>query len=105
MNKRVQAYVNEEVYEEIEKYSKSNNKKISDGLKDLILNGLNNESYVKEISKLSKQLFKNSNKLKFLVMLIEQVYSDLEIENPTDYRNNKILRKLERDFSMGINDE
>lgn len=105
MPKRLQVYVDDDLLEIIEKYSLSVSKGISETLKDLIKVGLKSSKFEKELSLLTKSMKKSYNKLNFLVMLIEQIYSDLEIENPTDYRNNKILRKLERDFSMGINDE
>lgn len=105
MLKKLQVYVDDELFQKINDYSKSRSKDISNTIKELIKMGLKTSKYDKDISLLTNSIKKNNNKLNFLVMLIKQIYSDLEIENPTDYRNNKILRKLERDFSIGITDE
>lgn len=105
MLKKLQVYVDDELFQKINDYSKSRSKDISNTIKELIKMGLKTSKYDKDISLLTNSIKKNNNKLNFLVMLIKQIYSDLEIENPTDYRNNKILRKLERDFSIGLTDE
>ena len=81
-----------EVDNKLRKYCNTNKFNFSEGISNLIEIGLDNIDCRKQIDFTISMLSKIYSKNAYIVDLIEKLYSDLEIDNNTNPKDNKCLQ-------------
>lgn len=83
----------------VKSYCESNNLKYSQSVTKLIELGVNNIEVNKAININNILMDKINHKLNYTIQLLEQFYSDIEIECLTNPNNNKALQKFKNKFN------
>ncbi len=89
---RVHITIPEEMDERIRVYGKENNLILSHSIRELINKGLDNVSISKKIDQSNTMIDKMFSRQLYIRDLIEQFYTDMEIENHLNPKNNKALQ-------------
>ena len=84
--------ITNELNDRINHYYQSNGLKYSQGIRNLIELGLYNLETNRQIELNSSLLSKLYSKSIYTIDLIEKMYSDLEITNNSNPKNNKVLQ-------------
>lgn len=85
----------DEVESFVKKHMEENNIGLSDTLNILILKGIQNIKESNKISSLSNGVEKVLSRLFYLKILMEQLYSDFNIDEPSDPKNSIGLKKIQ----------
>lgn len=89
----------------VRNYCKLNGYKYSEGIRKLIELGLYNLEMNKKLELNSELLSKTYSKSIYIIDLIEKLYSDLEITNNSNPRDNKVLQEFKTNrFKDKFND-
>lgn len=91
---RTHITIPEEVDEIIRKYVETNHIKYSQGVVQLIMQAIDNIEIKKKLDLNNSLLDKIYSRSLYTKELIEQFYSDMEIEKLTNPKNNKALQKF-----------
>lgn len=91
---RTHITIPEEVDEIIRKYVETNHIKYSQGVVQLIMQAIDNIEIKKKLDLNNSLLDKIYSRGLYTKELIEQFYSDMEIEKLTNPKNNKSLQKF-----------
>lgn len=91
---RTHITIPEEVDEIIRKYVETNHIKYSQGVVQLIMQAIDNIEIKKKLDLNNSLLDKIYSRGLYTKELIEQFYSDMEIEKLTNPKNNKALQKF-----------
>ena len=96
--KRIHITVPIELEKEIRKYADKNNLFISQSIRKLIENGLDNIEMKKQLEIYNSLMNKIFSRQLYIRDLLEQFYTDMEIEKLLNPKNNKALQqfKLEK---------
>lgn len=87
----------DEIDQKVREYCKNDNLNYSQGIRKLIETGLNTKDTNKKLD-LNNSLLENIfSKQIYIRDLVEQFYSDMEIEKSTNPKNNKALQKFKLD--------
>lgn len=85
----------DEVESFVKKHMEENNIGLSNTLNILILKGIQNIKESNEVSSLSNGIEKVLSRLFYLKVLMEQLYSDFNIDEPSDPKNSIGLKKIQ----------
>ena len=85
-----------ELDEKVRKYLSDNRLSYSQATSTLIEKGLNDRELREEIELLVKTVEKLNNKINYTRDLLEQLYTDLEIENSLKPKENKALQTFKK---------
>lgn len=91
---RTHITIPDEVDEIIRKYIETNHIKYSQGVVQLIMQAIDNIEIKKKLDLNNSLLDKIYSRSLYTKELIEQFYSDMEIEKLTNPKNNKALQKF-----------
>src|SRR5574344_244981 len=83
-----------EVDSKVRNYCKVNGYKYSEGIRNLIELGLYNLEINKKLELNSELLSKTYSKTIYIIDLVEKFYSDLEITNNSNPKDNKVLQEF-----------
>lgn len=102
---RIHFRIDDELLSKIEEYMKNNNCTKTKALISLLEVGLEKTNASLDIQELKKLYNKLNSRNNFNRILLEQLYSDLEIESLTDPKKNKALQELKtKKFKDPFND-
>lgn len=102
---RIHFRIDDELLSKIEEYMKNNNCTKTKALISLLEVGLEKTNTSLDIQEMKKLMNKLNSRNNFNRILLEQLYSDLEIENLTDTKKNKALQELKtKKFKDSFND-
>lgn len=99
MNKRTHISIPENVHNLINDYAIKNGINYSQAVAKLIESGINNIELNKSINSYSGLLDRIFSKLYYNTKLLEQFYSDMEIDDTTNPNKNKGLEKFKAKFN------
>ena len=85
----------DEVESFVKKYKEENNTGLSDTLNILLLKGMQNIMEFNEVTSLSNGIEKVLSRLFYLKVLMEQLYSDFNIDEPSDPKTSIGLKKIQ----------
>ena len=85
----------DEVESFVKKHMEENNIGLSDTLNILILKGIQNIKESNEVSSLSNGVEKVLSRLFYLKVLMEQLYSDFNIDEPSNPKTSIRLKKIQ----------
>ena len=105
MKSKFQIYVNDDSAKDILEYSKKNKINRSQSCRELIRMGKENIELKNSIDTLANLLYKNISRIKLIETILIQLYSDMQIDVITNPRDNKLIKKIIKDFNMGLYDE
>lgn len=105
MKSKFQIYVNDDSAKDILEYSKKNKINRSQSCRELIRMGKENIELKNSIDTLANLLYKNISRIKLIETMLIQLYSDMQIDVITNPRDNKLIKKIIKDFNMGLYDE
>ena len=86
--------ISSEIDNKLRNYCKINGYNLSQGINNLIEFGLKKIDYTKQLDSNTKYLSKIYSKNVYIIELIEKMYSDLEIDNNTNPKDNKSLQEF-----------
>ena len=89
-------YFTPEEYARIYEYQERNKMSYSSAVCSLSISALNSDDVLDRLSKLESSLNYIIKKLKYISLLDEQIYSDMDFDNLTDPRNSKALNKFHK---------
>lgn len=102
---RIHFRIDDELLSKIEEYMKNNNCTKTKALISLLEVGLEKTNIALDIEEMKKLYNKLNSRNNFNRTLLEQLYSDLEIESLTDPKKNKALQELKtKKFKDPFND-
>ena len=84
----------DEVESYVKQYMRDNNIGLSDTINVLVFRGIQNIIESKEVTSISNGMEKISSKLYYLKVLMEQLYSDFNIDEPSNPRESIGLKIL-----------
>lgn len=79
---------------EIREYAEKNKIRYSQAISILVEKGLTKENFISTNDLINGKVDALNNKQIYLIKLVEQFYSDMEIENITNPNNNKSLQSF-----------
>ena len=95
--------ISEELKNRLDTYCEENNFQcFSHGVIDLLEKGLSQNKIDKVLDHLSNSIDRLNSKTSYTKDLIEQLYSNLEIETETNPKNNKSLQKFKNKYIKDI---
>ena len=89
-------YFTNEEYARISDYQEKNKLSFSEAVCSLSISALNGDDILERISKLESSLNYIIKKLKYISLLDEQIYSDMDFDNLTDPKNSKALNEFHK---------
>lgn len=89
-------YFTPEEYARISEYQERNKMSYSSAVCSLSISALNSDDVLDRLSKLESSLNYIIKKLKYISLLDEQIYSDMDFDNLTDPKNSKALNEFHR---------
>ena len=89
-------YFTPEEYARISEYQERNKMSYSSAVCSLSISALNSDDVLDRLSKLESSLNYIIKKLKYISLLDEQIYSDMDFDNLTDPRNSKALNEFHK---------
>lgn len=95
----------EELDERINKFCKDNSFIYSHAIRVLIENGLNNYDLMKKLDINNSLMEKIFSRQIYIRDLLEQLYTDMEIENHLNPNKNKALQQLKKERYKGNIDD
>ena len=84
----------------IKSYSRKKNMTFTSAVRELIKLSLDNEDILERISLLDKDIKKCYYSLNNIVMLLEQLYSDMNFDNITNPKQSKQLNKFKKKLNL-----
>lgn len=91
---RIHITISEELDEKIRSYGIENNLKIAPSIRELLNKGLDNVSVNKKFDQINTMTEKMLSRQLYIRDLIEQFYTDMEIEKHLNPKNNKALQSF-----------
>lgn len=95
-------YLTNEEYARILDYKNKNKMSFSEAVCSLSILALNNDETINRINKLELDLKYIIKKLKYVVLLEEQIYSDMDFDNITDTKKSKSLNEFNKKIRNSI---
>lgn len=92
-----------ELIYQVEEYMKKNDLNFSQAIRTILEVGLNNINLTKSLNLNNSLLDKIYSRQAYTVELIEQFYTDMEIEKVLNPNNNKALQKFKSSRNKDIN--
>ena len=89
-------YFTPEEYARISEYQERNKMSYSSAVCSLSISALNSDDVLDRLSKLESSLNYIIKKLKYISLLNEQIYSDMDFDNLTDPKNSKALNEFHK---------
>lgn len=89
-------YFTPEEYARISEYQEKNKLSYSSAVCSLSISALNSDDVLERLSKLESSLNYIIKKLKYISILDEQIYSDMDFDNLTDPKNSKALNEFHK---------
>lgn len=89
-------YFTPEEYARISEYQERNKLSYSSAVCSLSISALNSDDVLDRLSKLESSLNYIIKKLKYISLLNEQIYSDMDFDNLTDPKNSKALNEFHK---------
>lgn len=89
-------YFTQEEYARISEYQERNKMSYSSAVCSLSISALNSDDVLDRLSKLESSLNYIIKKLKYISLLDEQIYSDMDFDNLTDPKNSKALNEFHK---------
>ena len=89
-------YFTPEEYARISEYQERNKMSYSSAVCSLSISALNSDDVLDRLSKLESSLNYIIKKLKYISLLDEQIYSDMDFDNLTDPKNSKALNEFHK---------
>lgn len=89
-------YFTPEEYARISEYQERNKLSYSSAVCSLSISALNSDDVLDRLSKLESSLNYIIKKLKYISLLDEQIYSDMDFDNLTDPKNSKALNEFHK---------
>ena len=89
-------YFTPEEYARISEYQERNKMSYSSAVCSLSISALNSDDVLERLSKLESSLNYIIKKLKYISLLDEQIYSDMDFDNLTDPKNSKALNEFHK---------
>ena len=89
-------YFTPEEYARISEYQERNKMSYSSAVCSLSISALNSDDVLDRLSKLEYSLNYIIKKLKYISLLNEQIYSDMDFDNLTDPKNSKALNEFHK---------
>ncbi len=89
-------YFTPEEYARISEYQEKNKLSYSSAVCSLSISALNSDDVLERLSKLESSLNYIIKKLKYISLLDEQIYSDMDFDNLTDPKNSKALNEFHK---------
>ena len=89
-------YFTPEEYARISEYQEKNKLSYSSAVCSLSISALNSDDVLDRLSKLESSLNYIIKKLKYISLLNEQIYSDMDFDNLTDPKNSKALNEFHK---------
>ena len=89
-------YFTPEEYARISEYQERNKMSYSSAVCSLSISALNSDDVLDRLSKLESSLNYIIKKLKYISLLDEQIYSDMDFDNLTDPKNSKALTEFHK---------
>ena len=89
-------YFTPEEYARISEYQEKNKLSYSSAVCSLSISALNSDDVLDRLSKLESSLNYIIKKLKYISLLDEQIYSDMDFDNLTDPKNSKALNEFHK---------
>lgn len=89
-------YFTPEEFARISEYQERNKMSYSSAVCSLSISALNSDDVLDRLSKLESSLNYIIKKLKYISLLDEQIYSDMDFDNLTDPRNSKALNEFHK---------
>ena len=89
-------YFTTEEYARISEYQERNKMSYSSAVCSLSISALNSDDVLDRLSKLESSLNYIIKKLKYISLLDEQIYSDMDFDNLTDPKNSKALNEFHK---------
>ena len=97
-------YLTDEVEKIISNYRKLNNTRLSETICELIMYSSSSYLENENITSLKKGMDKVSSKTAYLGLLMEQLYSDFNIDNPTNPKESVGLKKFHERIKRNFDD-
>lgn len=94
MSKRTHITIPDEVHEMINDYANKSGIKYSQAVAKLVESGLSNLELSKSINSYTGLLDRMFSKISYNTSLLEQFYSDMELDDLSNPNNNPALRKF-----------
>ena len=89
-------YFTPEEFAPISEYQERNKMSYSSAVCSLSISALNSDDVLDRLSKLESSLNYIIKKLKYISLLDEQIYSDMDFDNLTDPKNSKALNEFHK---------
>lgn len=89
-------YFTPEEFARISEYQERNKISYSSAVCSLSISALNSDDVLDRLSKLESSLNYIIKKLKYISLLNEQIYSDMDFDNLTDPKNSKALNEFHK---------
>ena len=89
-------YFTPEEFARISEYQERNKMSYSSAVCSLSIYALNSDDVLDRLSKLESSLNYIIKKLKYISLLNEQIYSDMDFDNLTDPKNSKALNEFHK---------
>ncbi|MBQ6323469.1 MAG: hypothetical protein IJI22_01415 [Bacilli bacterium] len=89
-------YFTPEEFARISEYQERNKMSYSSAVCSLSISALNSDDVLDRLSKLESSLNYIIKKLKYISLLDEQIYSDMDFDNLTDPKNSKALNEFHK---------
>lgn len=89
-------YFTPEEYARISEYQEKNKLSYSSAVCSLSISALNSDDVLERLSKLESSLNYIIKKLKYISLLDEQIYSDMDFDNLTVPKNSKALNEFHK---------
>lgn len=89
-------YFTPEEFARISEYQERNKMSYSSAVCSLSISALNSDDVLDRLSKLESSLNYIIKKLKYISLLNEQIYSDMDFDNLTDPKNSKALNEFHK---------
>ena len=89
-------YFTPEEVARISEYQERNKMSYSSAVCSLSISALNSDDVLDRLSKLESSLNYIIKKLKYISLLNEQIYSDMDFDNLTDPKNSKALNEFHK---------
>ena len=89
-------YFTPEEYARISEYQERNKMSYSSAVCSLSISALNSDDILDRLSKLESSLNYIIKKIKYISLLDEQIYSDMDFDNLTDPKKSKALNEFHK---------
>ena len=89
-------YFTDEEYHRIVDYKDRNKTSFSEAVTSLSISALNGNDIIDRISKMESNILYIIKKLKYISLLEEQIYSDMDFDNITNPKNSKPLSEFNK---------